>query len=67
MVSVFLILGLVFFLPEPSFICKNGEILSESNGGCSAGCDGEILDDGYTTITSSFDLFCDKKYLRSLI
>ena len=34
MVTVFVIMSSLFFLPDPEFICEDGSTCDENNGGC---------------------------------
>ena len=53
-----------FWLSSPVFICANGKECDENSGGCEPGS--VLQTNGYTTLTSEFQLYCDRKYLRGL-
>ncbi|KRX05821.1 Major facilitator superfamily domain, general substrate transporter [Pseudocohnilembus persalinus] len=64
MVSVFVIIGPLFFLTEPQFLCQNSdgeyEICNEKQG-----CDNGILDPNQRqTMSLSFGLYCKYKNFR---
>jgi hypothetical protein len=62
MISVFVLLGPLFYFPDPVFICGEKECY-ENTGGCK---DQVLKPSEYKTITSEYKLYCDKSELRSI-